>query len=382
MSFSNAIRTGALFILLSLCPLTAMAGPGGTGGGDWTESDLKHMLERLSQYVYSPEGQQLYPEVVAYDASNSTATLKMIFQELNPHIVNGRVFDQFGNERDCVSGNSKKLGRYFKCNGNNLQKKPDGKDQSANEKEFYGSMYRLCLHEAFVQAGLEKPVDKELPSVYPLASRLMVHLESFPEWVPGAATAVQNPVNTDPPELQLVLKRAQACVLFENQDIAKQIFGIDVMLQISRNTLLYNGEIGFEVDGQVKVPFKPTYDFYNGGHQTPVFLWFGARNEATMAGVTWVGPANGRDGSYCEEPAIKYALKTVNDGYDSYSNPINPRTILDKIWVENNTCPISTNLTLNAQSAIPAGEHFPQSISFNSQRYLGCLQQAIQGISP
>jgi hypothetical protein len=65
--------------------------------------------------------------------------------------------------------------------------KPEETAVNETKSQYYGSLYRLVFHELLVQSGLEKPVSKEVPSEYPISSRLMVHLESFPEWVPGAS---------------------------------------------------------------------------------------------------------------------------------------------------------------------------------------------------
>jgi opacity protein-like surface antigen len=65
--------------------------------------------------------------------------------------------------------------------------KPDSDTSYSRKSEYYGSLYRLVLHEVLVQAELEKPLSHEVPSEYSISSRLMVHLEDFPEWVPGAA---------------------------------------------------------------------------------------------------------------------------------------------------------------------------------------------------
>lgn len=171
----------SLIVLLALM-LSAFAGQEG-GGGNWTEGDFKHFLNRLIPYMSSQEGLSVFPEVKDYNQEHPNEPFEKVLADLNPRLVNGPVYDRFGNERDCVSGFDSV--RFFKCNQNTLPPRPDENASNQPKSEYYGSLYRLALHEAFVQVGLEKPLSKEVASEYALASRLSVHLESFPEWVPG-----------------------------------------------------------------------------------------------------------------------------------------------------------------------------------------------------
>jgi hypothetical protein len=170
-----------IFIFLFIASVSH-AGVDG-GGGSWTEGDLKHFLSRLEVYFKSDEAKATFPEVVNYNKTHPEESFEQILNKLNPRLVNETIYDNYGNERDCFS--SKDSVRYFKCNINSLPPKLTENDNNNLKSEYYGSMYRLVLHEAFVQAGLEKPLSKEVSSQYRLTSRLNVHLENFPEWVPG-----------------------------------------------------------------------------------------------------------------------------------------------------------------------------------------------------
>ena len=177
----------ALLLFATLCfgSLAHAQADRGGSGGDWSEADLKHFLTRLAPYLKSGDGQQVFPEVVEYDRAHPDETVEKVAGDLNPRLVNKPVFDSAGNERDCVSYTTPV--RYFECNLNSLPRKPSENASESQKSEYYGSMYRLVLHEVFVQVGIEKPLTKEVPSEYEFSSRLMVHLESFPEWVPGAS---------------------------------------------------------------------------------------------------------------------------------------------------------------------------------------------------
>jgi len=144
-------------------------------GGNLTEGDLKYFITKLDRYLQSDDAKNAFPELGKYDETHQDATIHMIAEALNPTLKAGEVLDSFGNPRDCVSYTSPVL--YFSCNSTTL---PD------NTLEHQPSFYRLVFHEILVQAGLEVPLSKEIPSEYPIASRLDVHLETFQEWVPGA----------------------------------------------------------------------------------------------------------------------------------------------------------------------------------------------------
>jgi hypothetical protein len=161
-------------------------GAGSGGGGSFTEIQLKTFLGRLEIYLGSSEGQKDFPEVFAYDQAHPNETIEMIAMELNPHLIDGTVWDRFGNERDCV-GSYQNGKRSFTCNLNHLPALPAGDAENEVKSEYYGDMYRLVLHETLVQAGLEDQMANEVPSNYPIASRLKVHFELEPVWMPGSA---------------------------------------------------------------------------------------------------------------------------------------------------------------------------------------------------
>ena len=173
-----------LFALLCITSVAHAQADRGGLGGDWTESDLKHFLARIGTYLNSKDGKAVFPEVVAYDLSHPGHTVETIAFELNPRLVDRTLYDGGGNARDCVSYSEPV--RYFECNVKSLPPKPSEGATHTQKSEYYGSLYRLVLHEVLVQTGIEKPEIKEVPSEYAVSSKLMVHLESFPEWVPGA----------------------------------------------------------------------------------------------------------------------------------------------------------------------------------------------------
>jgi len=184
----NTLYTLILFIgLMSSAPRVQAQADRIGNGGDWTEAELKHYLTRLSLYLGSPEGQVVFPEVVEYNLKHPEEKIEKIASEMNPRLVNHLVTDSKGNERDCVSYTTPI--RYFECNLKSLPAKPLSEVKDEQKSAYYGSLYRLVLHEVFVQAELEKHLNREIPSEYAISSRLMVHLERFPEWVPGAARA-------------------------------------------------------------------------------------------------------------------------------------------------------------------------------------------------
>ena len=196
----------ALFAIVVFClgsVAHAQADKGGNGGV-WSEGDLKHFLNRLVPYLSSPEGKNIFPEIVVYDQAHDEETVEKVASILKPRLVNGPVYDKDRNERDCVSYTTPI--RYFECNVKALPPKPKADEKKKIKSEYYGSLYRLVLHEVFVQVGLEKPLMKEVPSDYTMSSRLMVHLENFPEWLPGGDDNWAFAPELDPSVLCGVLK--------------------------------------------------------------------------------------------------------------------------------------------------------------------------------
>ncbi len=197
MNPSRKFQFKTILGLLSLCllPELGYAQADHGHGGDINEGDLKHALFKLDQYLYSAEGMALFPEVVAYDqkvlADNREGhrphrdTLHEIAISLHPTLVSGPVRDAAGVERDCVSYT--KPYRYFKCNRLTLNQFAD----TAPDGIHHPSFYRILFHEILVQAGLENPVNREIRSAYPIASRLDVHLETYEAWMPGPGASVK-----------------------------------------------------------------------------------------------------------------------------------------------------------------------------------------------
>ncbi len=193
------IPTIALFALFAFNPMSSFADGGskGGGGGVIAEGDLKHFIFKLDQYLYSADGKAAFPEIGEYDhlaeknnldpGKAHLDTIHEIAINIRPTLQKGAIADAFGVERDCVSYTTPF--RHFICNSEILDhvadQIPDGKHSP--------SFFRIMFHEILVQAGLEKPVNKEVPSEYPIASRLDVHLETFEEWVPGTAKVNGHP---------------------------------------------------------------------------------------------------------------------------------------------------------------------------------------------
>jgi len=176
-----------LIVLFNFIPRAHAQADRGGLGGNWTEADLKHFLTRLVPYLQSEEAKRVFPEIVSYDLTHPNETIESIATEMNPRLTEKPVLDASGNVRDCVSYFAPI--RYFECNTKSLPPKPEESASDAQKSEYYGTLYRLVLHEVLVQAGLEHPLTVEVPSDYSISSRLMVHLENFPEWVPGASSA-------------------------------------------------------------------------------------------------------------------------------------------------------------------------------------------------
>jgi hypothetical protein len=198
----------AYLLTLSLTIFAQKSGEGGqgSGGGNWTESDLTYQLNMLSKYFQSKEAQIAFPEVVAYDQRNPKEPFYQVLLAIKPVLTSDPVFDQWGNPRNCFS--SQQAGaRYFKCNTQSLPPAPGRSITQAQKSEYFGSMYRLVLHEAFVNIGLELPASKKsssqkIPSVYGLSSRLDVHLEYFPTWLPGKGPTGDS-ISVQPTELKV-----------------------------------------------------------------------------------------------------------------------------------------------------------------------------------
>ena len=250
------------FILLILSSTTFAQGEH-VGGGNLTEGDMKYFITKLDRYLQSEDGKIAFPELDKYDETHKDGTIHLIAQSLNPTLKDGEVTDNLGNPRDCVSY-SKPI-RYFKCNSNTL---PD------NTLEHQPSFYRLVFHEILVQAGLEKPLSKEVPSEYPIASRLDVHLETYEEWVPGKSLS-ENDVSklkkTDHmklPELEMFLNHAENAKKIIVGDGSNYFSMIALAFNLEKGTKNYRSIItellkknGFDNSSYSINQYEPQEDF-------------------------------------------------------------------------------------------------------------------------
>ncbi len=165
--------------LLIFSTLSQAQGDRGGHGGNLQESDLKHFILQIDEYLQTEEGVRLFPEIVEYNRSHPELSFHQIAVELNPRLSDSDLFDQHGTKRDCISYLSPV--RYFICSSKALNRTNSDDQQTT----YYPSYYRLVFHELLVQAGLEKPLSAEVVSEYPIASRLNIHLETYKAWAPG-----------------------------------------------------------------------------------------------------------------------------------------------------------------------------------------------------
>ncbi len=169
------------FAQSNLAPSIVMGeeGSGHSGGGNITEADLRYYMGKLETYFSSEESKTVFPEIVAYDATHPTESFKQLISNTHPVVQKDELKDANGVVRDCMSF-ANPGHRYFVCNSDALPNKT---------LENQPSFYRIVLHELMVQAGIEKPLSKDVPSVYEVSSRITtnVHLETYQEWVPGKA---------------------------------------------------------------------------------------------------------------------------------------------------------------------------------------------------
>jgi hypothetical protein len=179
LGLSAVWMSAMAFTQLSFAQSNVVAdeGSGNSGGGNITEVDLRYYMGKIDTYLLSEEGRKAFPEIVAFDEAHPTEKFHDLILNTKPVVQKGELRDANGVVRDCMSyanpGN-----RYFVCNSDALPNKT---------LENQPSFYRIVLHELLVQAGIEKPVSKEIPSVYSVSSRITdnVHLETYQEWVPG-----------------------------------------------------------------------------------------------------------------------------------------------------------------------------------------------------
>lgn len=154
-----------LFLIAALfSSISAFAqGGGGThvGGGRFTEALLKDFMGELANYFSEAESIELFPEVKTYNETH-TVSFSDFIRQIEPVVVDHKVYGPFGEERDCVS--MIKDGRkWFECNSERIPE---------NRIESQPLLYIILLHEAMVQAGIEKPESETVPSKYPVSSRI------------------------------------------------------------------------------------------------------------------------------------------------------------------------------------------------------------------
>ena len=139
------------------------------GGGSINELALKRYIKDLDTFLLTDEGKGAFPEIADYDRFHTDPSLRSdlsfhaLLLSLNPVLQKGEVKDKDGIVRDCVS-EIKNQKRYFTCN---TEKLPE------HTVEFQRDYYALVLHEAMVHAKKEMPVSREIPSEYPISSRVL-----------------------------------------------------------------------------------------------------------------------------------------------------------------------------------------------------------------
>lgn len=174
------MKSALALLTMILWSATAHAqGSGHVGGGNQKELELKRMAFELSVYLEGAEGRRSFPEVAAYDRAHPGETVSQLLRALAIVFKPGRVLDGFDGERDCVSHFGDPRNRYVECNND---ARLDPSDLNAQP-----GLYAFLFHEGLVQAGLEKPVSADIPSVYPISSRLRFHREVYERILPGEA---------------------------------------------------------------------------------------------------------------------------------------------------------------------------------------------------
>jgi hypothetical protein len=188
-----------LMVLVHLMPMLAMAQAGsGVGGGGFTEPEMKGFMNILSDYFATKDYSALFPEVVKWE-QKSNLRMSEFIKTIEPKVVNHPVYFPAGIERDCVSyfeTQGTPTRRWFECNAARI---PESKLE--NQPKLYG----LLAHEVFVQAGIEKAGDANVPSTYEVSSKFLdkrnLTLETIQRYVPGpseATTSVRCSIELDP----------------------------------------------------------------------------------------------------------------------------------------------------------------------------------------
>ena len=158
----SSVYLGVLAVLLSAGVAHAQNDGGGhVGGGDVTELDFQNYMNKIDSFLMTRAGAAAFPEI---DWEN----FHPLVSQIHPRVQHGEVLDAFGIARTCVSHFEDEKNRYFICN---LDELPPNTIE--NEPKFY----RITFHELLVQAGIEKPLSKDVPSEYSLSARIADHLQ-------------------------------------------------------------------------------------------------------------------------------------------------------------------------------------------------------------
>jgi hypothetical protein len=183
-----------MFVGLLALSGVAHAQSAGVGGGGFTEPEMKGFMNILSDYFANKDYSGLFPEVVQWEQKNNSRMADFI-KTIEPKVVNHPVYFPAGVERDCVSyvdGTPPKVRRWFECNSARV---PESKLENQPK------LYALLAHETFIQAGIEKAGDVNVPSTYQSSSKFLdkknLSLETIQRYVPGANPVVSTTSGTN-----------------------------------------------------------------------------------------------------------------------------------------------------------------------------------------
>jgi hypothetical protein len=170
----------ALFVIFGTTPAFGQGGV--KGGGRFSELRAVDFMEELALGFEVGFLYDVFPEVVKWEDETGQSISKFI-RSIRPVFVNQKVYDQFGQERDCVSHHENNR-RWFECNQDAIPE-----DRLENQP----LLYAMEMHEVFRHNDLEPATTKAIPSEYPLASRLLssanMSLVTYQKYVPGRRTA-------------------------------------------------------------------------------------------------------------------------------------------------------------------------------------------------
>jgi hypothetical protein len=164
----------SMILPLVLVASAAFAKPGANalgghvGGGEATASNLQKIINDLDAYLLSPAGQIAFPEI-------EQPRFHEIIEDVRPVVKDERVTDEFGVAQTCIS-NAVAGNRYVQCDLSRLPKL---------EHDNQPTLYRMMFHELLFQAGLERPISKDVPSDFRISSRLKLHHTRKREWALG-----------------------------------------------------------------------------------------------------------------------------------------------------------------------------------------------------